>query len=304
MSFILFVRWTGLLRGGLLAVAVAAPSVTHAQWIQQPGLQPGTSIPYPPQYVPPPTLPSPILMQPQPTQVVSDPLAPSSFLPAVPFETLSPVHKAYAQEFIALDELRVLSTWNGEVLRSSILPRQGIFQKPLPRAEFYDRIGGETLRSQYVSRSRQKIGLIAGGATGAGVGLLMAAISGVLLPTVLFNTDIARKEGKCPVYAPGGCGNRAIAAQATVLGIGSALLITGTVLFIAGLVKTADPIETPEARRLTMAFNEALRQRLGITHPAQMTPASVADKPGTGTPASQLSPPIPLSPTDQAAPSK
>ncbi len=94
-------------------------------------------------------------------------------------------------------------------------------------------------------------------------------------------------------------------ALSPVQGIGSVLLITGAVLFIAGLVKTADPIETPEARRLTMAFNQALRQRLGITRPARTAPASVADKPGTGTSASPPGPPSPPSlpsPTEQAAP--
>ena len=290
---------SGLLRACLLCLTFTTPSVVNAQqWIQPSGLQPGTSIPYAPQYIPPQVQPQPIVMQPQPTQVVPDPLAPASFVSGVPYDQLSPAHRAYAQQFIAVDELRVLSAWNGEVVRSSILPRQGIFLKPLPLAEFYDQVGGEPLRSQYVSRSRQKTGLIAGGATGAGVGLLMTAISAVLLPTAIINTDIARKEGKCPSYSPGGCGNSAIAVNATVLGIGGAALVAGTVLFIVGLAKTAEPVEAPEARRLTMAFNLALRQRLGITSPAQMAaPTPLADKPATET-ASQ---PAQM---EQAAPSK
>ena len=289
-----------LLRASLLCLTLITPSVAGAQrWFQPPGLHPGTSIPYAPQFIPSAAPSQPILTQAQPMQVVPDPLMPASFVSAVSYDQLSPAYKVYALEYIAVDELRVLGPWNGEVLRSSIMPRQGILLKPLPLAEFYDRVGGELLRREYVSRSRQKTGLIAGGATAIGVGMVMATVGGVFLPMAISDTNTARRDGKCPTYAPGGCGSAAIDANATVLGIGSALVIAGIALFSVGLAKTTAPIEAPEARLLTMAFNQALRQRLGITSPAQLTvPAPLAEKPATETSTSQPAQP------DQAASNK
>ena len=119
------------------------------QWVAPPiRTMPGTTIPYPNVWhVPPPVHTQPGFMQSQalPTHLVCPTRPRQGRSWAV--RRLSCCHRRtkVRQRIVAVDELRVINPWNGEVVRSSIQPRQGVYQRPLKREEFYRLIGGDEL---------------------------------------------------------------------------------------------------------------------------------------------------------------
>lgn len=256
-----------------LALAFPTAQAWAQQWIAPPiRTMPGTTIPYPNTYVPPPVHVQPGLMQTQalPTQLVPDPTAPAQVLGSMPYEALPPAYKKYANEFVAVDELRVVNPWNGEVMRTSIQPRQGIYQRPLKREEFYRLIGGDELGSEYASREGRRTRFIVAGAVTLSLGGVLAIVGGTMaMVAALSPTD--PKTGRCHPYEPMCFSQGSLIGFSVMAGAGVAGLISGMVVLFHGVGQKPDPVEPDEARRLAAGYNQALRQQLGLT-PASPRP--------------------------------
>ncbi len=241
--------------------------VAEAQhWVPPPvAVMPGTHIPYPSTYIPAPVQ-SNIYGMPGMApgmQLVPDPANPRRYLGAGPPESYGPGQRQYASRFISLDETRMINPWNGEVMRSSIQPNEGIYQRPLELRDFYQRIGGKELEDSYVSRRKTRSGLIGAGIVGLSVGGALSIVGGTLfLMAALDSPD--PKTGRCTI-SPVGCryGNKV--GYGTMMGVGLALMIGGGISLPIGVAYKADPIPASEARQLTDEYNQSLRRQLGLS---------------------------------------
>lgn len=232
---------------------------------------------YVPAYTPPPyrpvVMPTPVVqLQPLPTQVVPDPTSPAQVLGNTPYEMLPNSFKRYANEYVAVDELRVVNPWNGEVMRTSIQPRQGIYQTPLKREEFYRLIGGDELGSEYVARESRRTRFIVGGAVTLSLSGVLAIVGGTMAMIAALS-PVDPKTGKCGPYDTTCYTQGSLVGFSVMAGVGTAGLIAGMVVLFSGVGQKPDPVEPAEARRLAAGYNQALRQQLGLTTPAAAPPA-------------------------------
>lgn len=273
-----------------LALTMPAAPALAQQWVAPPiRTMPGTTIPYPSVYVPPPvhTQPGFIHSQALPTHLVADPTAPGQILGSTPYELLPPPYKKYANEFVAVDELRVINPWNGEVVRSSIQPRQGVYQRPLKREEFYRLIGGDELGQEYAAREGRRNRFIVGGAVSMSLGGILAIVGGTMaMIAAISPTD--PKTGKCGPYESMCYSQGTLIGFGVMAGVGTAGLISGMVVLLSGATQKPDPVEPDEARRLAAQYNQGLRQQLGLTPPTTPIPpaGSLAPPPVASDPAS------------------
>lgn len=253
---------------------------------------------YVPAYTPPPyhppVQPAPMVqVQPLPTQSVPDPTAPAQVLGNTPYEMLPPAYKRYANEFVAVDELRVVNPWNGEVMRTSIQPRQGIYQRPLKREEFYRLIGGAELGREYADRESRRTRFIVGGAVTLSLSGVLAIVGGTMaMIAALSPTD--PKTGRCPPYEATCFTQGSLIGFSVMAGVGVAGLISGMVVLFSGVAQKPDPVEPDEARRLAAGYNQSLRQQLGLTPSAP--PPQAAPPAGTLPPAPAEAPTPPAFP--------
>lgn len=262
---------TGSLGVLLAALAIqiggSVTGVAHAQqWVPPPvAIMPGTHIPYPPTYIPPPVqshvYSSPTFMPGM--QTVPDPANPRQYLGAVPPERFTPAQRQYASRFISLDEIRMINPWNGEVMRTQVQPTEGIYQSPLALQDFYYRIGGKEIGDSFVSRRRTRRGLIGAGVVGLSVGGVLSIVGGTLFMMAALDSP-DRITGKC-TYSLVGCQTSVRRGYGAMMGVGLGLLIGGAIALPIGVSHKADPISASAARQLTDEYNQELRQQLALS---------------------------------------
>lgn len=125
---------------GAAVLLLASTNGARAQtWTPNPvPYMPGTTIPNPPIYHPPVYQPNPVYTPviPPATVVVPDRTNPAQYLAGVPQGSLSPSQQEYARRFISVDEVQLLSPYNGALVQSRMQPYEGTYRRPMELLEF------------------------------------------------------------------------------------------------------------------------------------------------------------------------
>lgn len=165
-------------------------------------------------------------------------------------KTVEGAKEEYLENYVWFEELVGINESGGMVGRWTT-PYRGKYKEPLEGADFYEEVGRPDLADEYRSNQVIKYG-VGGGLFAAGLGTMTY---GLLAEDNCDQYDVlSSKRDQCSDDAS----NRML----ITVGIGSAMYLVGTYVFI---FFDSHPIEAPEARRLAEKHNKKLRKKLGLS---------------------------------------
>jgi hypothetical protein len=228
---------------GLALVLLAVSGSVHAQVLPPPDA---------PDEVSPPI---PIVPPPDPTELDR---APAQDAP------LRDPSETYDDQYIGFDDFGSVVTDHGRVTGTVqwSVPYEGKYKRPLAGIDFYRKLGRADLVKEYQDRETLKDGLMIGGTV---------LLIGGLIAAVAIQGSRNQMEDCGSVTNPGfsACVDRNVNStpmSPDPLAIAAALggVLGGGAMVWAGAAVDPNPVGTVQARQLADAYNQELRQRLGV----------------------------------------
>jgi hypothetical protein len=159
----------------------------------------------------------------------------------------------YRRELIWFETIGVVHPGTGAILETWSAPYKGVHGDPLDGPEFYRLVGRDDLAARYKRRKGVRLGLIIGG-----IAVGVAGLGVMLWGTENVETDKCKErdeDDECLAYEE----------NWTPIYVGLGMALAGCAAGITGPFIRPHPVDAHEAFRLANAYNQRLKERLGLT---------------------------------------